>query len=197
MWPISGIRRSLQWNQKIIFSSSPSSSSFKNNNHSFSTLISNKKLRQKEKAARYAQKISQNNEQNLPTFHSLLRQLYRKTHPDLVRSHSEAMSKINDVSMQELNGVLSTVKTTDYPRVLDRRFIFYVKDLNQTYNQHELHLKTSGGDCRKQLKTTFEIFFKKTGISETSFRWDSDYFPVIKYSDVVDEEVTGPPSSSP
>jgi hypothetical protein len=181
MWSITGVGRSLRWNSVII-------------KKNLSTVISNKKLRQKEKAARYAQKMSQNNEQNFPTFHSLLRQLYRKTHPDLVRSHSETMSKANDISMQELNGVLSTVKTTDYPRVLDRRFVFYVKDMNQTYNQHELHLKTSGGDCRKQLKTTFELFFKETGISDSPFRWDNEYFPVIKYSDVIEEE-SAPPSS--
>jgi hypothetical protein len=161
-----------------------------------STVMSNKKLRQKEKASRFAQKISQSNELSLPTFHNLLRQLYRKIHPDLVRSHSEMMSKVNDTSMQELNGVLSTVKTIDYPRVIDKRFIFYAKDKDSIYQQHELHLKTSGGDCRKQLKGTFEIFFKQIGVlAEGSFRWDVEYFPVMKYSDLVNEE-SGKTSSS-
>jgi hypothetical protein len=164
--------------------------------HSFSTVVSNRKLRQKEKASRFAQKIAQTNELNLPTFHALLRQLYRKIHPDLVRSHSETMSKVNDTSMQELNGVLSTVKTVDYPRVLDKRFIFYAKDINSIYQPHELHLKTSGGDCRKQLKGTFEVFFKRVGILATdggSFRWDAEYFPVLKYSDLVNEESSTSP----
>lgn len=164
---------------------------FKLSNYLFSSVVSNKKLKQKERSQRYSEKYSIKNEQNLQSFHSLLRQLYRKTHPDLVRSHSEVMSKVNDISMQELNGVLSTIKTTDFPPAIDKRFIFYVKDTKtQAYEKHELHLKTSGGDCRKQLKTTFETFFKTTGISDTAFRWDADYFPVLKYTDVIAEDNT-------
>lgn len=149
-----------------------------------SNVVSNRKLKQKERSQRYSEKYSLKNEQNLQSFHSLLRQLYRKTHPDLVRSHSEAMSKVNDTSMQELNGVLSTIKTTDFPPAIDKRFTFYVKNSTQSYEKFELHLKTSGGDCRKQLKTTFESFFKITGISDTSFKWDVEYFPVLKYSEL-------------
>ena len=162
----------------------------------FSINLSNKKLKQKERSQRYQQKYSIKNEENLQSFHSLLRQLYRKTHPDLVRSHSEVMSKINDNSMQELNGVLSTIKTSDFPPAIDKKFIFYVKDNNQIYQKHELHLKTSGGDCRKQLKTIFQSFFQVTGISDQPFKWDTDYFPIMKYSEMVDETPSTSPSPS-
>lgn len=153
--------------------------------------MSNRKMKQKERAKRYSEKIALNKEENLQSFHSLLRQLYRKSHPDLVRSHSESMSKINDTSMQELNGILTTVKTSDYPPAIDKKFIFYVKGSTQVYEQYELHLKTSGGDCRKQLKKTFEGFFKATGISDAPFRWDAEYFPVTKYTDL-EKEMTSP-----
>ena len=95
-------------------------------------------------------------------------------HPDLLLSHSETMSKINDNSMKELNGVLSTCKQpSEYPPAIDKVFVFYMKKESE-YEKFSLHLKTSGGDSRKQLKRTFEEFFSRTGINNTPFRWDKE-----------------------
>eukprot|EP00602_Paraphysomonas_sp_CaronLab_P009363 CAMPEP_0185038058 /NCGR_PEP_ID=MMETSP1103-20130426/33245_1 /TAXON_ID=36769 /ORGANISM="Paraphysomonas bandaiensis, Strain Caron Lab Isolate" /LENGTH=102 /DNA_ID=CAMNT_0027576323 /DNA_START=200 /DNA_END=508 /DNA_ORIENTATION=- len=90
------------------------------------------------------------------------------------------MARVNDNSMQELNGVLSTVKaTTEYPAAMDKQFTFYMKSSDGTYEKFELAIKTSGGDCRNQLKTTFQNFFEVTGISSTPFQWDAEYFPPV------------------
>lgn len=84
------------------------------------------------------------------------------------------MSKTNDNSLKELNGVLSTVKQpSEYPPAIDKVFIFYLKK-GGDYEKFTLHLETSGGDSRKRMKTTFEEFFSKTDISHTSFRWDKE-----------------------
>lgn len=149
----------------------------------FSSLDDSKKEKQKLRAQRFNEKMKASKNDDAPNFQSLLRQLYRRSHPDLVKSYSEEMSRVNDNSMKELNGVLSSIKTTEFPPALDKSFTFYMKDQNQSYETFELRLKTSGGECRKQLKKTFEAFFLKTGISSTPFRWDSEYFPVLKYDD--------------
>jgi hypothetical protein len=100
--------------------------------------------------------------------------LYLSAHPDLLLSHSETMASINDNSMKELNGVLSTVKLpSEYPPAIDKVFVFYMKR-GTDYEKFSLHLETSGGDSRKQLKTTFEEFFARTDINHTSFRWDKE-----------------------
>jgi hypothetical protein len=60
-------------------------------------------------------------------------------------------------------------------------------------NYHSRHLGVIAGEIsqsiwavivaynsnRKQLKTSFERFFLVTGICETSFQWDEDYFPSL------------------
>lgn len=95
-------------------------------------------------------------------------------HPDLLLSYSEAMSKVNDNSLKELNGVLSTVKQpSEYPPAIDKVFVFYLKK-DADYEKFTLHLETSGGDSRKQLKNTFEEFFSRADISHTPFRWDKE-----------------------
>jgi hypothetical protein len=84
------------------------------------------------------------------------------------------MSKINDNSMKELNGVLSTVKQpSEYPPAIDKVFVFYLKKGSE-YEKFTLHLETSGGDSRKRMRTTFEDFFARTDINHTSFRWDKE-----------------------
>jgi hypothetical protein len=111
--------------------------------------MSNKKQKQREKMQKFNERTKRMQGKDLPLFHGLLRQLYRRAHPDLVKSTSETMSKINDTSMQELNGVLSTVKEkSEFPHAIDKNFTFYLKGKDSEYEKFELSLKTSGGDCR-------------------------------------------------
>jgi len=64
-------------------------------------LSTRNKERRKYQQQKYENKS--NNDSNLPEFQVLLRQLYKKSHPDLLRSSFPSESIINDNSMQLLN----------------------------------------------------------------------------------------------
>ena len=116
---------------------------------------------------------------SLPEFPSLIRNLFKKIHPDILRARSPLEADINDSSIKELNGVLSTLKIyNQFPPVMSKTIIFYVKSNDSNdLSQVSLTLNTSGGDCKRMLMTTFESFFKKTGVHTGSFRWGNEYFP--------------------
>ncbi len=120
-----------------------------------------------------------NKSNELPEFNSLIRQLYRKAHPDLLRAQYPELARVNDSSMQELNGVLSCLKsvTTEYPPAIEKRLIFNIKNQAGEYKEYKILIKTSGGECRKQLRTLFASFFRETGICTTDFVWGKDFFP--------------------
>mmetsp|Transcript_26374 Transcript_26374/g.26622 ORF Transcript_26374/g.26622 Transcript_26374/m.26622 type:complete len:176 (-) Transcript_26374:177-704(-) len=151
-----------------------------------SALISTKrKAIQREKAMKFAAK--QRASQNLPEFKTLLWKFYRSVHPDLIRSSSKEKADINDVSMQKLNGILSTVKNyNEYPHAVNSELPFYFKfssnevesmDASDKLCKIDLFIKTAGGDCRHQLAASFETFFSKAGIHDGKFSWGNDYFP--------------------
>ena len=130
----------------------------------------------------------------LPEFQVLLRQLYRKSHPDLLRaSHPEA-AEVNDSSMQLLNGVLSTIKKfNQFPAQIVKTIPFNVKNGDQV-TVVNLKIQTAGGDCRRALTGSFRDFFYDAGIIESKigaqFSWGKDYFPKIP-GENDDEEKNG------
>ena len=151
---------------KYLVSSHPLSSNFS----------SNRKLRQKQKRDQYQQKIQSMNESNLPLFSDLIKKIYLKSHPDLIRSHSADRAAVNDASMQSLNGVLSTIKTTEeFPPATDKMIPFFI-NIDGEFRKVDLKLKTGGGDCRYQLARCFEDFFEKTNVNSGKFSWGKDYF---------------------
>jgi hypothetical protein len=117
---------------------------------------------------------------NSPKFSAMIRQLYRRSHPDLLRASHLEFSIVNDQSMQVLNGVLSAVKTyNEYPPQIVKRIPFHMKTIGaDSVNCFHLNIVTAGGDSKKQITRTFQEFFVKTGISEDGqFQWDKEYFP--------------------
>jgi len=119
---------------------------------------------------------------NLPEFKDLLRQLYRSSHPDLIRSANPEMSIINDISLQKLNGILSTIKErNEFPAATIQDIPFFVKKPNNEYEKISLRINLAGGDCRHQLAGCFEKFFSKAGINEGKFRWGDEYFPFSSF----------------
>lgn len=61
-------------------------------------------------------------------FQSLLRSLYKKSHPDLLRSSFPEQADTNDQSMQLLNGILTTIKQYNaYPPRTKRSLPFFVR----------------------------------------------------------------------
>ena len=119
----------------------------------------------------------------LPEFQVLLRQLYRKSHPDLLRaSHPEA-AEVNDSSMQLLNGILSTIKKfNQFPAQIVKTIPFHIKNGDQV-TVVSLKIQTAGGDCRRSLTGSFRNFFYDSGIIGSNvgaqFSWGKDYFPKV------------------
>lgn len=127
--------------------------------------------------------------ETIPDFHELLRQLYRKSHPDLLRASHPQFAEVNDSSMQLLNGILSTIKKyNEYPAQIVKTIPFHIRD-GEVIKLAHLRIQTAGGDCRRSLSTSFQNFFLDVGITnkETggSFSWGKDYFPT---SEIVNTE---------
>lgn len=116
-----------------------------------------------------------------PEFSILMRNLYKRSHPDLLRHSHPDKAEINDNSMQILNSILDSIKReNDYPPQQIMDIPFYIKVSSQSELElHILEIRTPGGECKKQLTNTFVNFFQKTGIlTEPSFVWDREYFPL-------------------
>lgn len=122
---------------------------------------------------------------SLPEFQHLLRQLYKKSHPDLLRASNPDFAEINDTSMQLLNGLLSTIKVyNENPTAMVKAIPFYVRN-GQTIDKIDLKIRTCGGDSRRSLTNSFEDFFFNAQIIDSKvekgkvpFIWGKDYFPV-------------------
>lgn len=119
------------------------------------------------------------NDESLPDFPSLLRKFYLKIHPDLLRAKAPLEADLNDSSMKDLNGVLSTLKGyNEYPAAMNKQITFYMTVKGSDDLQKiTLTLRTAGGDCKRLLMKIFEEFFARTGIHSGSFRWGGEYFP--------------------
>lgn len=136
-------------------------------------------------------------EDDLPKFSTMIRQLYRKSHPDLLRASHPMFAAENDQSMQVLNSVLTAIKTyNEFPPQIVKNIPFHLKVPGTTaLNCVNLNIRTAGGDSKKQITRTFEEFFAVSGISETGkFAWDKEYFPTktvaeaLEYANEVREQ---------
>ena len=111
---------------------------------------------------------------SLPKFQHLMRNVYKKCHPDLLRSHSEIFSRVNDDSMQILNGVLSSIKKfNDFPPQIVKTIPFHILESitldDGTLGEKQtrlisLNIKTGGGECQKTLTKSFSTFFIDAGV---------------------------------
>ena len=119
-------------------------------------------------------------DESLPLFPTLLRNFYKKVHPDLLRAQSPMEAEVNDSSMKELNGVLSSIKVyNEHPPAMVKNIAFYVKGSSggSGLTKVNLQLKTAGGDCKRSLMRTFQDFFSRTGVHTGPFSWGHEYFP--------------------
>ena len=137
-------------------------------------------------------------------FSQLVKLFYKKSHPDLIRHASPEYADVNNTSFQQLNEVLSTIKSTnlnnEYPPIMNKSISFYMRkdasemesiisnsttataESNSTINEFKqviLTLKTSGGYCRTALYQSFQSFFYQTKLLNESqgerFVWGKDY----------------------
>jgi hypothetical protein len=135
-------------------------------------------------------KSYQNADEEAHDFGHLLRNLYKRSHPDLLRHAHPDLASINDQSMQILNGILSTVKNPNtFPPQMIKDIPFHVKvSPHNQIEEHVLRIRTGGGDCRKHLTDIFQQFFVETKISaDGKFNWGKDYFPKQDHAEVAEE----------
>ncbi len=124
--------------------------------------------------------------EKLPKFSSLIRQFYKRSHPDLLRASHPEYAQINDQSMQILNDVITTIKSVDKTqKLLIKKIPFYMKTTGSTeVTLIEMNLKSM------MMKRSFEQFFIASKISEDGvFVWDKDFYPV--------EVIDGPRAEEP
>ncbi len=144
-------------------------------------LLTKHKQRQQRWGQRLKEDQQRKNGEGLPFFMALMRQIYKKVHPDLLRSSYPDLAKVNDESMQLINGVLSTIKNFgEYPPQIIKTIPFHMLDGQGGTRLVSLHIQTAGGECKRQLTECFALFFRETGVLTTdndSFRWDKEYFP--------------------
>jgi hypothetical protein len=119
----------------------------------------------------------------VPSFAPLMRQIFRKMHPDLLKASFPALSRENDANLQILNGILTSIKKYgEYPPQIVKNVPFHMLDSEAPGGTRvvSLRIKTAGGECKRQLTQSFVSFFHETGTlprNFTAFRWDSEYFP--------------------
>jgi hypothetical protein len=123
-------------------------------------------------------------------FNILLRQLYMKTHPDILRSLNKDMADVNEESMQVLNNILTTIKSTEYPPKMIKSLPFYIKNeiseslpsnSKESMKLVHLNIRTAGGECRKSVTKSFHVFFQEIGLltnKNSSIIFTKEYFPV-------------------
>ena len=135
---------------------------------------------------------------SLPNFSNLIRQLYRRAHPDLLRASDPLLADANDESMQTLNGIITTIKTyNEYPAQIHKNITFHLKSTaDQKVEQVDLLIHTAGGDCKRQLTASFEEFFLRSGIlinprehDKDLFVWNKDYFPIEAREDEEEDDI--------
>jgi len=118
-----------------------------------------------------------------PRFSVLLKQLYKRTHPDLLRSRCAVSADHNDKQWQVLNGILSSVRgdAGEYPRAISQTMTLYL--LGATLEPVQLRIQTAGGDCKRSLTKSFTDLFLSAKIlqpGQPEIVFEEDYFRVAK-----------------
>ena len=125
------------------------------------------------------------NMDGIPSFKTLTRQIYRKMHPDLLQHDYPEYSRVNDDSLQTLNSILTSIKKFgEYPPQIVKTLPFHMLVEDDTTGRGtklvNLRIQTAGGECKRQLTTSFVAFFHQTDTlpkNFSTFKWDAEYFP--------------------
>lgn len=122
-----------------------------------------------------------------PRFSVLLKQLYKRTHPDLLRSRCAVSAEHNDKQWQVLNGILSSVRgdVGEYPRAISQTMTLYLLGAT-TLEPVQLRIQTAGGDCKRSLTKSFTDLFLSAKIlkeNQPEIIFEDDYFRVAKLED--------------
>ena len=135
---------------------------------------------------------------DLPSFSALMRSVYKRTHPDLLRARFPEAATNNAEALQVINGILTTIKRFNQfpPQIISKIPLSMLTKGGDDVMPVVLNIKTAGGECRKSLTTSFADLFAQAGLLENDdsaggkkkgknkgkgkgdvFVWNEGYFP--------------------
>lgn len=102
----------------------------------------------------------------IPKFSELMRKIYKRCHPDLVRSRFPEAASSNEVGLQTINSVLDTIKKFNSfpPQIIQTIPLALLPEDGDELRHVTLRIKTAGGDCRKSLTQSFTDLFLQAGL---------------------------------
>lgn len=117
----------------------------------------------------------------IPTLNDLMRNFYKKIHPDLMLAYPEQREQ-NDQSLSVLQSFLTSLKDNNgnekYPVLRNATLPFYLRTPKQGHFQHvELLLHSEATLNKKLIEQQLVGFFKTAGVG-SQFKWDDEYFPL-------------------
>ena len=107
----------------------------------------------------------------------MLRQFYKKVHPDLFGRFPE-LKEANEESLQVLMSVLETIKSNnaEYVPVRTEKVYFYVRtDKPDHFMKVPVTLRTTGNHCHHVVAESLSKLFERCGLP-ASFQWGDGYW---------------------
>lgn len=136
--------------------------------------------KEKEQRAAEAASATATKAKKIPTLNDLMRQLYKKIHPDLMMDYPEQKEQ-NEKSLGTFQNFIGQLKNVDgnekYPVIRNASLPFFLRTATPGHFQRvELFLHTDAAFNKKVIEKQLCGFFKSIGLS-SSFKWDDEYFP--------------------
>ena len=98
---------------------------------------------------------------DLPQFSTLMRSIYKRCHPDLLRARFPEEASANEQGLQTINSVLDTIKKFNSfpPQIIKTIPLALLSENGNDLRSVTLRIKTAGGDCRRSLTSSFADLF--------------------------------------
>lgn len=125
-----------------------------------------------------------------PMLKDVLRQFYKKVHPDLFGRFPELRAK-NEEALQTLTGVLEMAKSSnkEYVEPVNHDLEFFLRgDKPDEFLRVPISIRTTGNNCRHVLAEGLSTIFRHAGLPER-FNWGTEYWEKkIEYKDSKKDE---------
>ena len=105
-------------------------------------------------------------ESSLPKFATLMRSVYKRCHPDLMRARFPEAALVNEKGLQTINSVLDTIKKFNSfpPQIIQSIPLALLSQDGNDLLHVTLRIKTAGGDCKRSLTLSFADLFIQAGL---------------------------------
>lgn len=104
-----------------------------------------------------------------PKFADLMRTIYKRAHPDLLRAKYPKEAENNSDSLQVINSILTTIKSfNSFPPQIVKQIPLVLLPEGGNGDKElvyvRLSIKTAGGECRNSLTSSFTDLFLQAGL---------------------------------